>query len=351
MNHHVVVHPSGRSFEVGASETVLEAAIRQGVNLPYGCRNGACGSCKGKVLRGQVDIGVHQEKALSAAEAEGGFALFCCTRPLGDIEIECREVNGLSDYPVKKMPVRVASIARAADDVAIVRLQLPANERPQFRAGQYLEVLMRDGSRRAYSMAVAPHLAEQIELHIRHLPGGKFTDPLFGATEPVMKERDILRIEMPLGTFFLREDSDKPVVLLASGTGYAPIKAIIEHAISAGIKRPMRLYWGARARKDLYAHESAVLLAQHARAAGLDLQYTPVLSEPQVHDDWTGRTGFVHLAVLHDLPDLSAWQVYACGVPVMVDTARKDFVRLAGLPTDEFHADAFVSEADKVGVA
>jgi CDP-4-dehydro-6-deoxyglucose reductase len=350
MNHRVVVHPSGRSFEVPEGETVLEAAVRQGINLPYGCRNGACGSCKGKVLQGQVVLGPHQEKALSAGEASAGMALFCCAKPVTDLEIECREVNGLADFPAKKMPVRVASIERPADDVAIIRLQLPAAERPQYRAGQYLEILMRDGSRRAYSMAVAPHLADQIELHVRHLPGGKFTDPLFGKTEPAMKERDILRIEMPLGTFFLREDSDKPAILLASGTGYAPIKAIIEHAIAANLTRPMRLYWGARARKDLYAHEGAEQLVRDAQAAGLDLQYVPVLSEPQPADDWTGRTGFVHLAVLHDHPDLSAWQVYACGVPVMVDSARRDFVALAGLPAEEFYADAFISEADKAAV-
>lgn len=351
MSFKVVVQPSGRSFGVDAGETVLDAGLRQGITLPHGCRDGACGSCKGKVLAGEVRHGPHQTRALSDDEEAQGLALFCCAYPKSDLKIECREVPAAGAFPVRKMPARIASIRRAADDVAIVELQLPAATRLDYHAGQYLEIVLRDGARRSYSMASAPHRAERLELHIRHMPGGKFTDALFGAAEPPIRERDILRIEGPHGSFMLREDSDKPVLLLASGTGYAPIKAMIEHAIHVRFPHPMVLYWGCRALRDLYQHEAVLQLVETARAAGVDLRYVPVLSEPRPEDGWAGRTGFVHLAVMADHPDLSGWQVYACGVPLMVDAARADFTRRCGLPPAEFYADAFVSEADKAAPA
>lgn len=347
MSFTVTVRPSGREFSVENDESALSAALRQGVTLPYGCRDGACGSCKAKVISGSVTHGPHQLKALSHAEEAQGFALMCCAHPQSHLEIESREVAAAGAFPIKKMPTRIASIEFAADDVAILMLQLPANERMQYHAGQYVEFLMRDGSRRSYSMASAPHLADKIELHIRHLPGGKFTDALFGKSEPATKVRDILRIEAPLGTFFLREDSTKPIVLLASGTGFAPIKAIVEHAIFKKISRPMVLYWGARSRKDLYQHDTALALVEQARLADVELRYIPVLSDPKPDDAWTGRTGFVHHAVMADMPDLSQVQVYACGAPIMVDSARSDFTLKCALPEDEFFADSFTSEADK----
>jgi CDP-4-dehydro-6-deoxyglucose reductase len=235
--------------------------------------------------------------------------------------------------------------------LAVISLQLPANERLQFRAGQYLDFILKDGARRQYSIATAPHADHLIELHIRRTPGGVFTDRLFGALEPPVKERDILRIEAPLGTFFLREDSTRPIVLLASGTGFAPVKAIAEHVFYKRINRdepgkPARevwLYWGARSRRDLYMSE---LPEQWAREQP-NFRYIPVLSEPQPEDAWQGRTGFVHLAVMQDLPDLSAFQVYACGAPVMTDAARRDFVGQCGLPEEEFFADAFTTQADR----
>jgi CDP-4-dehydro-6-deoxyglucose reductase len=245
---------------------------------------------------------------------------------------------------VLKLPSRVISIEKPAPDVAVVRLQLPATQNLQYRAGQYVEFILRDGSRRSYSMANAPgNLGSPpaIELHIRHMPGGAFTDHVFG----VMKEKDILRMEGPFGSFFLREDADKPMVLLASGTGYAPIKAIIEQMQIKADARPTVLYWGCRRKADLYQHDRCVQMAAELR----NLRYVPVLSEPQPEDDWTGRTGFVHEAVMQDFPDLSGHQVYACGAPVMVDSAQRDFVARCGLPADEFYADAFTSEADKHG--
>lgn len=349
MTYTVTVRPSGREFAADKGETILEAALRQHVTLPYGCRDGACGSCKGRVLQGRFEQGPHQARALTEAEAKDGYALFCCSRPLEDLEIESREVLGADEFPVRKLAVRIHSIEPAADDVVVLRLQLPANQRLQYRAGQFLELILRDGTRRSYSMATAPDAeADQIELHVRHLPGGRFTDALFGRSEPAIKVRDILRMEAPLGTFFLREDTDKPILLLASGTGYAPIKAIIEHAIARGLARPMKLYWGCRSAADLYHHAEALALVERAAAAGVSLDYVPVLSDPREQDHWTGRIGFVHRVVMHDIGDLSGWQVYACGAPIMVDSAHGDFVSQCGLPADEFFADAFTSEADKV---
>jgi CDP-4-dehydro-6-deoxyglucose reductase len=226
----------------------------------------------------------------------------------------------------------------------LMKLQLPATVALKYRAGQYVEFILRDGSRRSYSMANAPeHLGEppMVELHLRHMPGGKFTDHVFGA----MKEKEILRVEGPLGSFFLREDSDAPIVLLASGTGFAPIKAIVEHMRAKGIDRPAVLYWGCRRKADLYLHDWAT----EAAASLPWLRYVPVLSEPAPEDGWTGRTGLVHQAVMADLPDLSAHEVYACGAPVMVESAQRDFTAHCGLSADRFFADSFTSERDKHG--
>jgi CDP-4-dehydro-6-deoxyglucose reductase len=339
MNFTVTVQPSGRQFEVARDEVMLPAAIRQGIGLPYGCKDGACGSCKSRLLEGRVIHGAHQLKALSAEEEAAGLILSCCATPQTDCIIESRQVTAADQFPVLKMPTRVMSIQRPAADVAVLKLQLPANQSFQYHAGQYVEFILRDGARRSYSMASAPELAQGVmELHIRHMPGGRFTDHVFGA----MKEKEILRMEGPFGTFFLREDSARPVVMLASGTGFAPIKALIEHMEAKGLTRPTVLYWGARQAADLYLRDWA-----EAAAARLPwLRFVPVLSEPEA--DWSGRTGFVHQAVMADLPDLSGHQVYACGAPVMVQSAQRDFVAACGLPEEEFFADAFTSEADKV---
>jgi CDP-4-dehydro-6-deoxyglucose reductase len=342
MSYTVTLRPSGIDFEVEPDETVLAAAIRQGIGLPYGCRDGACGSCKSRLLGGQVLLGEHQHKALSIEEEACGYTLTCKAKALGDLEIEARTVVGAGDYPPRKMPCRVTSISKAAADVAIVKLQLPANEAFRYRAGQYIEFILEGSVRRSYSMANAPHTqsaAPGAELHIRHMPGGRFTDHVFTR----MAARDILRIEGPFGSFFLREDSAKPIVLLASGTGFAPIKAIIDQLRFIGSERSAVLYWGCRRRADLYLHDWAL----QAAAELPWLRYVPVLSEATPEDGWTGRTGFVHTAVMSDLPDLSAHQVYACGTPAMVAAAERDFVSRCKLPAEEFYADAFTSELDK----
>ncbi|WP_290872939.1 CDP-6-deoxy-delta-3,4-glucoseen reductase [Aquabacterium sp.] len=342
----VSLQPSGREFSMQRDETVLSAALNAGIGLPYGCKDGACGSCKCKLLEGRVIHGAHQAKALSAEEEAEGWLLTCCATPQTDLVIEAKQVVGLGDHPVVKMPTRVTSLSRVAPDVMVLRLQLPANNAFGFRAGQFIEFILKDGARRSYSMANAPHAVKEagvlgMELHIRHLPGGLFTDHVFGG----LKEKDILRVEGPFGTFFLREDSDRPIVLLASGTGLAPIKAIVEELRHQGLTRPTTLYWGCRSLADLYLHD----WAQQQAAECPWLTYVPVLSDAKPDDAWTGRTGFVHQAVLADLPDLSGHEVYACGAPIMVQSAQRDFVQQAGLPAEHFYADAFTSEADKHG--
>ncbi|WP_211443417.1 CDP-6-deoxy-delta-3,4-glucoseen reductase [Collimonas humicola] len=338
MSFQITVQPSGRQFTCDDGETILNAAIRAGVGLPYGCKNGACSSCKGKLLDGEISHGAHQEKALPVKEEQAGFALFCCATPHSDVTIEAREVAGIGEFPVRKMPTRVAKIDKVADDVVVLSLQLPANERLQYLAGQYIEFILRDGKRRSYSMANAPYKDEHLTLHIRHMPGGLFTDQVFST----LKERDILRMEGPLGTFFLREDSDKPMVLLASGTGFAPIKALVEQCAHTGSQRPITLYWGGRRPQDLYM----MALCEEWAATLPNFKFVPVISNALPEDQWQGRSGFVHQAVMDDLPDLSAYQVYACGAPVVVESAQRDFVALCKLPAEEFYADSFTSEAD-----
>ncbi len=339
MTFQVTVLPSERSFSTLSHEVILAAAIRQGIGLPYGCKDGACGACKCKKLEGTVMHGPHQSKALSEDEESKGFILTCCATPLSDVMLESRQVGSVDAFPIKRMPTRVASLEKKSADVMIVKLQLPASDTLQYFAGQYIEFILRDGARRSYSMANAPHNGPALELHIRHMPGGKFTDHVFGA----MKEKEIQRIEGPFGSFYLREDSAKPMILLASGTGFAPIKAIIEQMQHQGMDRPVTLYWGGRRPGDLYMHDWVL----EQLAVMPHLRYIPVVSEATPEDAWTGRTGFVHRAVMADFPDLAAYQVYACGAPIMVDSAQTDFVALCGLPAEEFYADAFITEADK----
>ncbi len=343
MSFQISVEPSGLDFEAEANETLLTAGIRQGIGLPYGCKDGACGSCKCKKLSGTVVHGPHQTKALSDEEQSNGWLLTCCATAQSDVVLESRQVSKDGGLTVKKMPVRVVSLLRVSHDVMVVKLQLPNTEPMQFKAGQYIEFMLRDGSRRSYSMANAPHTLEHnspmLELHIRHMPGGKFTDLVFST----IKEKDILRAEGPYGSFYLREDSDKPMVLLASGTGFAPIKALIEHMQHQSIKRPATLYWGGRRPADLYM---ADWIETQLRAMP-QLKFVPVISNAEAEDQWTGRTGFVHQAVLEDHPDLSSFQVYACGAPVVIESALKDFISKAGLQHDDFCADSFTSSADK----
>ena len=338
MSYQITVQPSGRQFAAEPDETLLDAALRQGLTLPYGCKDGACGACKGKVVEGAVDHGKAQPHALKDDEKAAGLTLYCCAKAQSDLVIECKQVGSTRDIPVKTLPGRIEKLEKLAPDVIELHLRLPASERLQFWAGQYIDIQMKDGRKRSFSLANAPHDDAVLQLHIRHVPGGAFTEQVFST----MKLRDILRFNGPHGSFYLREESAKPVILLAGGTGFAPIKAIVEHAIAENSQRPLHIYWGAKARVDLYQHA----LPERWAAEHAHIRYVPVLSGPAPDDGWTGRTGFVHHAVLADFPDLSGYQVYACGSPAMIDNAKRDLVERCGLPAEEFFADAFTFAAN-----
>lgn len=332
MSHQISVTPSGHKFVAEADETILEAALRQGLTMPYGCRDGACGACKGKVLSGSVDHGKAQAHALNDAEKAAGLTLFCCAKAQSDLSLECKQVTSATDIPVKTLPSRIEKLERLAPDVIEMHLRLPASERLQFLAGQYIDILLKDGKRRSFSLANAPHDDALLQLHIRHVPGGLFTEQVFSS----MKLRDILRFNGPHGSFYLREDSTKPMIFLAGGTGFAPIKALVEHAIAENCARRIYVYWGAKARVDLYLPS----LPEQWPAAHQNISYIPVLSEPAENDQWHGRTGLVHQAVTVDHENLADFQVYACGSPGMIEATKRDFIA-AGLPEDEFFADVF----------
>ena len=342
MSFQVTVLPGQHQFQVNSDQSVLDAALAAGIVLPYSCRSGACSTCKAKVVSGQLEEGASPSQVLTAEEIEQGYALLCQAHAASDLVVESRDVRLATDIQIRKLPSRVTSIERPSSDVAVLKLQLPAAETFRFYAGQYVELLLKDGKRRSYSMANPPHSAEVIELHIRHLPGGLFTDHVFGAGATQMKEREILRLEGPHGSFYLREDTDLPIIMLASGTGFAPIKSIIEHMVHHNIQRPVTLYWGGRRPADLYMHDLATSWAQTIPG----FKYVPVISNALPEDNWTGRTGFVHKAVIEDFADMSGHQVYACGAPIVVDSARREFTSLCKLDADAFFADSFTSEAD-----
>ncbi|WP_306574714.1 CDP-6-deoxy-delta-3,4-glucoseen reductase [Oligella urethralis] len=342
MSYKVEVMPSGHQFTVKEGQIILDAALDAGVILPYSCRSGSCISCKGKVVAGDYDPGIGTEQMMSPDEMAEGYTLFCQTTAQSDLVIESPEVRLETDIITRKMPARVLKMDRLNDDVMLVQLQMPSTESFRYYAGQYLDFIFKDNVRRSYSIAMAPEEGKVLELHIRHMPGGMFTDRLFGVGERPIKEREILRIEGPLGTFFLREDSDKPMIFVASGTGFSPIKALMEDIIAKDIQRPITFYWGGRRPKDLYMN---ALVEQWAADLPF-FNYIPVVSDALPEDQWQGRTGFVHQAVLDDVEDLSGYQVYACGAPIVVESARKSFINEKGLPETEFFADAFTSAKD-----
>jgi len=332
MTHQVTIQPSGNVYSVLDQETFLDAAIDAGLNLPYGCRIGSCGACKGNVLSGEVDYGKYQATALSDADKAAGLALFCCAKPLSDAVIECRELAALNGIKPRIMPVRVQMMEKLSHDVMALFLKLPSNEHMQFLAGQYIEFILKDGKRRAFSLANAPHNDEFLELHLRLVPGGVFTEYVFNE----MPEKAILRLEGPFGSFYMREDSNKPIIFVAGGTGFAPIKGLIEHMLHQNSARQMVLYWGVKTLEDLYMPA----LPETWASLHPNFRFIPVLSAPAASDAWQGRTGYVHQAVLDDFAELSAHEVYCCGAPVMVDTASATF-KARGLPTDAFFADVF----------
>ena len=334
MSFKIHLKPSGHSFDCEPQQTILEAALKNGFAFPYGCRNGACGACMGELLEGNVEYPEGSYVNMTLAREEGNKALFCQAHPKNDLSIEIKEIGAAKDIQIKTLPARVHALEKLAEDVMSVKLRLPATQRMPFLAGQYIDFLLKNGQRRSFSMANAPHDDEVIELHVRHVPEGYFTGFVFEQ----LQEKSLLRIEGPHGSFCLNEASDKPIIMVAGGTGFAPIKSLIQHLIHIESKRPVTLFWGVRAKADLYLDE----LAQGWLQQYSNFSYIPVLSEAKSEDEWMGERGWVHAAVLENIaPEkLSAYEVYACGPPPMVDALRESLL-IRGLGADSFFADAF----------
>lgn len=331
MNFKVTVMPSGIIFNAKDGESILDAALRHGISLPYGCRNSVCGACKGKLLEGKINYDGVEPAGLNPAERDAGYSLFCRALPQSDITIESKLLTSTDEIEVRRRPARVEKIEKLSHDVVRLYLKLPESQRMAFFAGQYIDFLLKDGRHRSFSLANSPDADDLIELHIRHVEGGEYTDYIFNT----MKEKELVRIEGPHGTFCLNEDSDRPMILMAGGTGFAPIKGIIEHAIAEEITRPIHLYWGVRTQRDLYLESLAVQWHEQ----GI-LNYTPVLSEPSDDDNWQGRTGYVHDAIANDFPDITNYDVYMCGPPVMVTAGKDKFIEL-GLSMEQMFSDSF----------
>jgi len=338
----VTIHPSGRQFSAAPDQTLLQAALDAGVNLPFSCRAGHCGVCRGRVVEGDIRLDAFTP-GLSDAQRADGHVLLCRTHAAADhIVIDVRETESALTPP-KTIPCRVKSVEQRSESVAIVKLRLPMNENVFFLPGQFIDVLFDDGQTRSYSIANPPRQrgVVEFELHMRHRPGGRMTDPVFRA-ELTGK---MLKIQAPLGSFFLREESDKPLVLLATGTGFAPIKAILQYMQETGVKRPATLYWGGRSPNDFYMRD----LVEQWEAEHGNFRFVPVVSAPvsgsassTPGQEWGGRIGHVHDVARQDFPDLSGHQVYACGSPAMVSSARRIFIDECGLDAADFFSDAFV---------
>ncbi len=329
---HLLVQPDDRIIGIREGETVLDAALREGVALPFDCRNGGCAECKCRLVHGKVNYGPHHASTLSDEEKAAGLVLTCCATPLSDVEIHYQPKAGVERPPLHIHTARVDRMNRLSGDVMQIFLRLEGGAKLKFYAGQYINILLDDGVKRSYSFATAPHRDTEIELQIRLIPGGLFTTQVF----ETMKVGDVLRFEGPVGSFFLREDSEKPIIFVAGATGFAPVKSMVEYAFEVGLKREMYLYWGVRKRKDLYLPE---LPEQWAREHS-NFHVIPVLSDAEPQDQWTGRTGLVHEAILHDFPDLAGYQVYACGSVGMVEAAKPAFLA-RGMVQDDCFSDAF----------
>jgi NAD(P)H-flavin reductase/ferredoxin len=331
-------HPGPAQARARPGETLLEAGLRAGLALPFDCRAGGCGLCACTVLQGRIDPGAYQKAVLSDPMRERGRALMCCAVPLEDVEVEVEGVATLAGAAAAAMPAlwsgRVARMELLGEDLMRLWIAVPGGP-PPFTAGQYLNVVLDDGAKRAFSFANPPHANDEIELHVRRIPGGRFTTHVFEG----MKAGDTLRFEGPLGRFTLRE-SHRPILFVAGATGFAPIKSIVEDAFWRGIRRPMTLYWGVRERKDLYLLDRV----EQWQREHPNFSFVPVLSHSSPADSWPGRRGLVHEAMLADHPDLSGFEVYACGSTKMVEAAVPDFIA-HGLGEQFCFSDAFVPAA------
>jgi CDP-4-dehydro-6-deoxyglucose reductase len=324
---------TGATFIVNEGESVLTAALRQGVMLPYSCKNGTCGSCKGKLESGEVHYPFHPPLALSREEMGEGCALFCQSEPVEDLVIRVREIEAVRDIQVRKMPARVIEKSLLAPDVMRVRLKLPSAQRLQFLAGQYLEIIVDGDKRRAFSIASSPQSEDEIELHIRHVDGGGFTGWVFDE----LKERDILRLEAPLGTFFIRNDAaERPMIMMGGGTGIAPLKSMIEDLLAHNDQRSLHLFWGAQNHAELYMLDQI----QQWAAQNANIRFTAALMEAGPNDPDGSFNGFVHDAVLKQYENLSGYDIYMSGPPAMVDAGRAAF-EAGGANTRRLFFDSF----------
>jgi CDP-4-dehydro-6-deoxyglucose reductase len=326
----VTLQASGKRFSVDPGETVLEAARRAGLALPYSCLAGVCGSCKATLVEGECSYPRNPPSALNAAERMRHQVLLCQAVPTSDLVIAAREVASVADLPRRTLSLRLLEKTLLGHDVARLVLASAPGERLRRLPGQYVDVLLDDGRRRAFSIANAPHEDDTIELHVRRVAGGGFTGAVFDELEPGAS----LRVEGPLGTFVPREDSERPMLLMAGGTGFAPIKALVEHFLHLGTRRPMTLYWGARNLADLYLRELPERWAREEHA----FHFVPVISDTEEVGD--ARKGLVHEVLLEDHADLSGHDVYMSGPPTMIDAGRRAFVD-AGLPEERLYYDSF----------
>lgn len=336
MSFKVTIEPSGLQLVTESGESILDAALRHGINLHYGCRNAVCGVCKGRLIEGTVTYNSFETPGLSEDDRRQSLALFCRAIPTTDVRIEAEHVISPETIQINNLEAVVDTIERLTPDIMRLQLRLLNDQRLEFLAGQYIDILLQDGRRRSFSIANAPHQQELIELHIRHNEQGDYTHYIFNT----MQENETLSIEGPFGSFYFREDSNHPIIFMAGGTGFGPIKSIIEHALAQGVARPMYLYRGARSAGDLYMEEVIATWLQNS-----NLSYIPVLSAVSPADTWTGRTGLVHQAIAHDFKDLRNYEVYSCGPPVMVDAGHQAFLE-RGLPGDRYFCDAFVKASD-----
>lgn len=331
MTFQITIDNTDIQFDIAENETILSAIQRAGYDAPYSCNKGICGNCKGSILSGACQ-NMSASDGISKEELAQGQVLFCVAKANSDLVIQAARITKKDELTCKQFKLKIFKLIAAADDVTIVQLRMPIGQRAKFKAGQFLEITMPDGQKRSYSMANAPS-ADTIELHIRHVPEGKFSTQYL----PSLKVGDVLTIEFPKGDFYLRP-SDAPIILLASGTGFAPIQSILsvlEKNKQIGLAT---LYWGARSKKDLYALDKIKKIQEDHP----EFKFIPVLSEPSPSEQWLGRQGFVHQAVLDDFESLENHMVYACGVPIMVQSAKKDFSSLKKLPPEQFFSDAFV---------
>ncbi len=338
MTHKVRLHPSDDCFDVAEDETVLAAGLRAGLHLPHSCRGGSCGACEAKLLQGRIRYPGGTPPALAPAEAAAGKVLLCQACAETDLVVEARAMEVPEDVRIRRLPCRVEEKTLLAPDVMRLVLKLPSFEPFVFLPGQYVDILLKDGRRRSFSVASPPHEDGRLELHVRRVPGGDFTGTVFGD----LQDRALLRLEGPLGGFWLRDDDGVPAVMVAGGTGFAPIKAMLRHLMHTGSRRSVHFYWGVRTPADLYEGE-----AVSGWARDLDwLEFVPVMSEADAA--WPGRRGWVHQAVLEDYPDLSGAAVYAAGPPPMIEAIQNSFPA-RGLSPQRLYFDSFEYGPDRAG--